>query len=50
MTKKITTLFIEEEQLRKIKSILALEGISVSEWFRQKINEKIAQTKEKETA
>jgi len=44
MNKKITTFFIGEEELRKIRSILALEGKSVSAWIREKIDEKIAET------
>ena len=45
--KKITTLFIGEEELKKIRSILALEGKSVSAWFREKIDEKIAENEQK---
>lgn len=39
---KITTLVIDDEQFKKLKSILALEGISVSAWLRGKINEKVS--------
>jgi hypothetical protein len=41
---KITTFVIDSEQLKKLKSILALEGISVSAWLRNKIDAKIDQT------
>ena len=44
MAKKITTLFIEEEQLKKIKSIVALRGSSVSAFFRKKVEEEIAKS------
>lgn len=36
------TVYLTEAQHRKLKSVLALEGISVSEWFRQRITKKLS--------
>jgi hypothetical protein len=35
------TVYLNPQEHRQLKSILALEGITVSEWFRRKIAEKL---------
>ena len=35
------TVYLNEEEHRKLKSTLALEGISISEWMRRKIKAKL---------
>lgn len=35
------TVYIEESAHRQFKSLLALEGVTVSEWVRQKIDKKL---------
>jgi len=45
MATKRTTLVIDEEQFKILKSIIALEGISISAWLRKIIDEKIKSSK-----
>ena len=41
MTFKRTTLVIDSEQFKKLKAVLALEGISISAWLRKVIDERL---------
>jgi hypothetical protein len=44
---KRLTVYIHDHILRRLKSILALRGLSVSEWVRQKAHEEVSENIDK---